>query len=122
MQLDVFTVPPEPQRRIRRRRMPATSAAARVTVTPAIPQQLAKILEEVKAAGLVGRTRKEIAQRTGIEIQSVTWRVDELLRSGEVFERMHTVGDKRAFQRRQGSKILIAAIAAATDHPESPTR
>lgn len=121
MQLDVFTPPPERSRRTRRRPMAPTSVAAQARVAGAIPQQLAKILEEVKAAGLVGRTRKEIAQRTGIEIQSVTWRVDELLRTGQVFERMQTVGDRRVFQRRAGSKVLVAQVhATATE--ESPAR
>lgn len=77
----------------------------------------AKVLAEIKGAGPIGRTRQEIAARTGIALESVCPSVAYLRDvSREVFEpvRDHKKDGRPIHHRREGRNLVCAILYEST--------
>lgn len=102
-QLDVFA----PPKTTRARPIADTSRDAQARNAPHCARQQQIVHLAIQSAGALGKTRAEVASLTGLPIQSVCARVDELLKSHAVRER--AIESTRAtpqYQRRAGGKIL----------------
>lgn len=108
--------PPAPPPRIRKRPIAATSHDAKMRNAPHASGQAERLYMDISTAGLHGRTRQELADRTGIKLQSVCPAVLSLLTAGRIYERQESAstGERRPV-RRNGRTILIATTFAADD-------
>lgn len=73
-----------------------------------------RVHDEVKRQGQLGRTRNEIAEALGMEIQTVCWCVDRLLKAGLVFEPVvgHKENGAPLHRTRSRSKVLLDQLYA----------
>ena len=71
-----------------------------------------RCLAEIKSNSRFGLTRQEIADRSGIKLQSVCGAVNRLVHDGDVFEPIDgTDADGRLLHyRRAGGKVAVAAL------------
>ena len=109
VQLDLLTAPAphrvaKPPPRLNAR----TSLEARAVVRPHVDDQIAHLSAALLAAGPVGLTRQELADVTGIKLQSVCGRVAKMLREEPVmcwepFER----GAAPKKRKRDGRTIVV---------------
>lgn len=83
----------------------------------------AQVLHWIKANGKLGITRNELHERTGISIQTLSWSLGRLLKTGKIFRRQDTtlVGPKLRFLSRARCYLVYADLYrdffAASDHP-----
>jgi hypothetical protein len=96
--------PPAAPRKRRRHRTATTSSDALDRVRPVRPRVRQIVLDTVRGYGPM--TRHEIADATGISLQSVCGRVAELMSSGEIREQV-VAGRKIV---RDGRHVLVATI------------
>lgn len=75
-----------------------------------------RILNEIHGNWKLGRTRQEIADRTGIKLQTVCGCVADLLKSGKVFEPTVSYDTKGrpVPWKRDGRAVLVDALYQAT--------
>lgn len=76
-------------------------AAAAVAVRPISGATRKRVMEAIALAALNGRTRHEIAQRTGLSLQSVCGRVKELIDGGFV---------EQTPRMRDGRHVLVSTL------------
>lgn len=99
--------------RARRRRVADTTLAAGADGVPDRRAHVDEtVLTEIKAAGPVGRTRKEIVRRTPIEIQSLCWSLDRLLKREEIFRPLIGIRDDQRplYLARNREQVFVAAL------------
>lgn len=101
----LWDAPDAPPRRPRHRTA-STSSDALERVRPARGRQQQTVLDALREHGAM--TRHELATLTGLALQSVCGRANELLRSGEVRELVER-GRKVV---RDGRHVLVATIPA----------
>jgi DNA-binding transcriptional ArsR family regulator len=122
---DLFDQPapaPPPRQKLPAQRVSANALEAR----PASDKDRThdgQVLHYIKANGLVGITRNELHQRTGISIQTLSWSLGRLLKSGQIFRRQDTArrdGRIRFLSRDRCYLVwadLYRPTFASTDHP-----
>lgn len=105
---------PAPSRasaRPRKRKVAQTSIEARARAEHAAPTHSARVALDVKGNGKFGRTRQELADRTGIKLQSVCGVVARLLKDGVLFEPVIGWDGPTAIHfRRDGRTVLVDAL------------
>lgn len=113
--------PAAPARKRAPRKLHETQVAAHRQVTSSRPAKGPSADErcrwDIAGNSKLGRTRQEIADRTGIKLQTVCGAVDRLLKAGRVFE---PVIDRTANQRpihyvRDGGKVVVDALFSDFD-------
>jgi hypothetical protein len=102
-----WDAPDAPPRRPRHRTA-STSSDALDRVRPVRGRQQQAVLDALRAHGAM--TRHELAAVTGLALQSVCGRANELLRSGEVRELVER--GRRVV--RDGRHVLVATFTART--------
>ena len=118
LQPDLFLPPPplavRPAPRERKPQVADTSHAARRRLMKGGVDLSVRgrCLAEIKGNSRFGRTRQEIADRTGLKLQSVCGAVNKLLHDGELFEPIDgTDSEGRLLHyRRDGGKVVVAAL------------
>ena len=75
----------------------STSIDAAARIAAVVPRLQREVLTAIAAAGDRGATRAEIAVATGIKLQTVCGRCNELLEAREIFQ---------TAERRDGGKVL----------------
>lgn len=121
---DLFDEPPPPPPR----KLPAQRPLSANTIEsrPASDKDRgtdAQILHWIKANGIIGITRNELHERTGISIQTLSWSINRLLKSGQVFRRQDTsrTDGKRRWISRAKCYLLYAELYRSTfatsEHP-----
>jgi hypothetical protein len=114
------TVVPD-ERKPRRRRTADTSIeAGRNRPKSASQRERDRILAEIRSNGALGRTYHEVADRLTIPLQTVCWRVGQLLESGDVFYPETGWDAKRGrpiHLKRDGRKVLVDKLYAPTYLP-----
>ena len=115
----VTVVPDEPKPR--RRRMASTSIdAGRSRPKSASQRERDLILAEIKSNGAMGRTYHEISERLGIALQTVCWRVGQLLSAKAVFYPeigWDATRGRPIYMKRVGRKVLVDQLYATTYLP-----
>lgn len=107
-----------PIARARSRRVTATQRESheRFKKHPKAGSARLVILNEIKGNWKRGRTRQEIADRTGIKLQTVCGCVADLLKGGKVFEPTVRYDDRGrpVPWKRDGRAVLVDALYQAT--------
>lgn len=99
--------PPRP-----RRRAHDTQRQAHRGILTKAPTVDERCRLDIAGNGQAGRTRQEIADRTGIKLQTVCGCVDRLKRQGKVCEPVIGYDDRRRpiHYQRGGSKVVVVAL------------
>lgn len=95
-----------------RRRVHDTQRRAHHDILTKAPTVDERCRLDIAGNGQAGRTRQEIADRTGIKLQTVCGCVDRLKRAGKAFEPVIGFDERRRpihFQRG-GSKVVVVAL------------
>lgn len=104
-QADLFDAPPQDITARRHGRNPE-SMEAFAGVQDKLPEARAKVLEEIRGAGVRGMTCKELAAEWGVGMNTVSGRFSELKRDGLIVPRY---GEDGRPMKREGSTVYIAA-------------
>lgn len=96
----------------RRRTVHETQRAAHRGILTKAPTVDERCRLDIAGNGQAGRTRQEIADRTGIKLQTVCGCVDRLRRQGKVCEPVIGYDDRRRpiHYQRGGSKVVVVAL------------
>lgn len=103
---------PRPKRQVR-----ATQVEAHREITKAEPTVDERCRWDVAGNSTFGRTRQEIADRTGIKLQTVCGAVNRLIKQGKLFEPIvgYDAHRKPIYYRRDNRNVVVAALYQTFD-------
>lgn len=110
---EVVAAPPAPKRR----NVTSTQREGHARIKREGPTIDERIALDIKGNGKLGRTRQEIADRTGIKLQTVCGAVNRLIKKGKLFEPVvgFDASHRAVHYRRDGRTVVVAELYRTFD-------
>ncbi len=104
-------------RELRKRHVRATQLEAHRDIKTAEPTVDERCRWDVAGNSTFGRTRQEIADRTGIKLQTVCGAVNRLIKQGKLFEPVvgYDAYHRPIYYRRDNRNVVVAALYQTFD-------